>query len=44
MAIGSCQMVEAAEATDPASLGQVGGTDTPTETTKHTSVETDAGP
>ena len=44
MAIGSCQMVEAAEATDPASSGQVGGTDTPTETAKDTSAETDAGP
>ena len=44
MAIGSCQMVEAAEATDPASSGQVGGTDTPTEIAKDTSAETDAGP
>ena len=44
MATGGCQMVEAAEATDPASTGQVGGTDTPTETAKGTSTETDASP
>ena len=44
MATSSCQMVEATEATDPASSRQVGGTDTPTETAQGTSTETDAGP
>ena len=44
MAIGSYQMVEAVEATNPASLGQVGGLDTPIETAKNTSAETDARP
>ena len=37
-------MVEAAETSDLASSGQVGGTDTPTKTAENISAETDARP